>query len=92
VDLVVRLEQTAVVEHLALVAAQVHLEQVEQVELMELEELVVLLELVGPVEVLVQAEALGLQEQLVPQAHLELLAPQVKMVYLEDLYTILTNQ
>jgi len=65
---------------------------VAQVELMELEEPAVPLELVGPVEALVLAEALGLQELQEHQVHLELLAPQVKMVYLEDLYTILTNQ
>jgi hypothetical protein len=40
------------------------------------------LEVLGPVELVV------LQEQLVLQAHLEHRAPQVKTVYLEDLYTI----
>jgi hypothetical protein len=49
---------------------------------------VVPLGLVGPVEVLALVEPVGLQELQEHQAHLEHRAPQVKMVYLEDLYTI----
>jgi len=80
--------QVGLVERLEVVVPLVHLQPAEQVVQMVQGELVVRLGPVVLVEVLVQVEQVGLQELQEHQVHLEHRAPQVKMVYLEDLYTI----
>jgi hypothetical protein len=73
---------------LELVALLVLVVQTVLEELVGHLEQVVLAEALEALEVLVLVEPVGLQELQEHQAHLEHRAPQVKMVYLEDLYTI----